>query len=175
MVVVRLTKKLAEALGAELEAGAAPTDARLGDWHANLARLALGPVAVCVNDETRVAVLCPLGPGGTLGDRFEKRLAPLLAWTGVPAAEAKAEAQRHREQLYAPTRDRRVLGSLKEVILMAESYDEGTPVENEDDLVALEKHLLRMVHLKLDETYPESAVRRVFGVPEPEGGRRRRP
>jgi len=167
MLTLRLTKRLAQRLGVRLDKTAPESDGRLGDWFANMIHEPL-PVVVCTNAPTRLALVVPALDAAEVVRQFRMRLANLLGGLGVPDDAVTAEVASTEPVAFAPTNDRRVLGSLNDICFhVAVGLVDCGGMVRESELFALERQLAGMPHVKLAESIPERAVRAILGGADP--------
>src|SRR5947209_6995405 len=91
MLVLRCTQKL---LKRNLGSASDQPDSlvpKLGNWHANLVRLAHSPIVLCVNDISLLAILLPGRDFPNLVSVFQNRLAQRLRRMGLSQDTISAE------------------------------------------------------------------------------------
>lgn len=112
MVTIRCTRKLLSRLACDPAAPA--SDTALGDWYANILFTRPEQVILCVSERTLLPVVVAARSASTLGARLADALLPILLNLGVPSTNARAEVARMRDCAFAPTRSRRVLGTMND-------------------------------------------------------------
>ena len=116
MLVLRCTQKL-------LKKNPGPANGRedelvptLGNWHANLIRLAHSPVVLCVNDLTLLAILVPGRNLPTFVPEFQNRLAQRLCRMKLPYETISDELAATEIVHIQPTNNRSVLASMNDFV-----------------------------------------------------------
>jgi hypothetical protein len=156
--VLRCTKKLLGRLtprsGREDEHA---SDSSLGDWTAHLFFIGRQQLVLGVNNRTLLPVLLPIAPNKTFVPRFAEAAGEMLMAIGIEDRRAVlAEMAAMGECIFAPTNDRRVLGTIN---------DFGRALDFFEDLPLPE------IALRLAETpcspigmeYPKDVARGLFG------------
>ena len=121
----------------------------LGDWYANLVWYGSTPIAICVNEQTRYAMVIPLEDCETtqvLYIRVAQRAYDAVRHVGAPQDVAKHVLDEYRGSVcIAPTNNRSVLGTMNDLskplvwhldqrLLSGPVHD---PVDLDDDLNAI--------------------------------------
>src|SRR5438128_309314 len=116
MLVLRCTQRL-------LKRAPGPTQQRrddlapmLGDWHANLIRLAHSPIVLCVNDISLLAILVPGRDFPNFVSAFQNRLAGRLGRMGLPTDTISAERAAMKIVQIQPSNSRSVLASINDFV-----------------------------------------------------------
>ena len=128
MFTLRCTQKLAKKLRlpAPPPAPAAidppPPTTALGDWYATILHTRPRHLVLCVSDASRLAVVLPSSPLGTLVPRFRRALRPLLQEIGISEAAIAREEAQMESLVFGPTRSRSVLGTMNDFVYQIE-YD----------------------------------------------------
>ena len=121
MMTLRCTRKLMshfdeEPAPAEAIAGPRPM---LGDWYANLVLYGSTPMALCVNEKTRYAIVVPLDECSSLFIlyiRLAQRIYHAMRRLGVPDDLTRRVLDEHRGGVHvAPTKDRSVVGTMNDL------------------------------------------------------------
>ncbi len=89
---------------------------RLGDWHANLIRLAHSPVVLCVNDISLLTILVPGRDFPNLVSAFQNRLAGRLERMGLATDTISAERAAMEIVQIQPSNSRSVLASMNDFV-----------------------------------------------------------
>jgi hypothetical protein len=83
----------------------------LGDWYANILSVRPNQLILCVSERTLLPVVVTARAANAMGARLASALYQMLRHLGVSEHPAEAECARMSEVVFAPTRNRRVLGS----------------------------------------------------------------
>jgi hypothetical protein len=166
MLTLRFTKRLAHRLGVRLSKDPPPSDGKLGDWFANF--IEDPPVVVCVNAMSRLPLVIPALDADEVVFQFRMRLAKLLDGVGVPDHAIEAEVNSTEPIIFAPTNDRRVVGSMNDICFhVAFGLRDWGGMITETELFSLEMRLAGMPHVKQPDPFPDSVVRSVLGGVDP--------
>jgi uncharacterized protein DUF6933 len=116
MLVLRCTQKL-------LRRNPGPTSdrqdtlvPRLGNWHANLVRLARSPIVLFVSDISLLAVLVPGRDFSNVVSAFRDRLAQRLERIGLPEDIISMERAAMEIACIQPSNSKSVLGSMNDFV-----------------------------------------------------------
>jgi hypothetical protein len=116
MLVLRCTQRL-------LKRNPGPTQQRqdalvpvLGNWHANLIRLAKSPIVLCVNDISLLAILVPGRNFPNFVFAFQNRLAGRLGRMGLATETISAERAAMEIVKIQPSNSRSVLASMNDFV-----------------------------------------------------------
>jgi uncharacterized protein DUF6933 len=116
MLVLRCTQRL-------LKRSPGPTQQRqdalvpaLGDWHANLIRLAKSPIVLCVNDISLLVILVPGRDFPNFVSAFQNRLAGRLGRMGLATETISAERAAMEIVQIQPSNSRSVLASMNDFV-----------------------------------------------------------
>jgi hypothetical protein len=120
MFTLRCTQKLlrrglTESHGAEVKA-----TALLGDWYANVLVIRPQHLVLCISERTLLPVIVPAKGISALPARLVEALSPILVALAVPPVSAQAECEHMREHRVGRTANRRVHGSLNELMFLLE-------------------------------------------------------
>ena len=138
MVTLRCTQRLLRWLRATPTASdASPPTGRLGDWYGNVLILDRQPIAMFVEERTRLPTLLPQRLIQTLVERFRSSAGRLIEELADPAV-AQVECESLAELRIGATRSRSVLGTMNDFALACEYWREPL-----GDLSALTIHLQR--------------------------------
>ncbi|MBN1961482.1 MAG: hypothetical protein JW841_11090 [Deltaproteobacteria bacterium] len=164
MLTLRCTKRLAQRLGVKLTKNPSETTGKLGDWFANIIDIPI-PIVVCANAMTRLALVIPALEPIEVIFQFRIRLANLLSLIGIDNEAIHKEITTTEIVTFAPTNDRKVVGSLTDICFHVSWWleDQGAVFTNRE-LLKFEKKLAGMPHVKLKEPFPERAVLKCFSV-----------
>jgi hypothetical protein len=120
MQLIRCTKKLKKRLAlSEDEIRERKTNnGALGAWHANLIEIAGSPAILCANDRTLLNFFIDINPDGPVPNfhrQFVVMASCLLADLGLPDRTREQLLEEYTEIGFAPTNNRRVLGSMNDL------------------------------------------------------------
>lgn len=90
----------------------------LGPWHANLIEIAGSPAMLFANDQTLLNFFIDISPDGPVHHfhkNFVAMVSCLLADLGTPDKTREHLLEDYREIGFAPTNNRRVLGSMNDL------------------------------------------------------------
>jgi len=116
MLVLRCTQKL---LKRNLGSTTGQPDAlvpMLGNWHANLIRLAYSPIVLCVNDLSLLAILVPGRDFSNLVSAFQNRLVQRLRRIGLSQESISIEQAAMDMIQIQPSNNRSVLASMNDLV-----------------------------------------------------------
>jgi hypothetical protein len=125
LLTIRCTAKLLLRLKAVPSAQLAPSTSALGDWHANLLRVARRQVVLFANDHSLLPVIVPAAPANTLMERFRAATGELLSLLGVSQDRIGEEVANMAVVQVSRTASRQVLGSMTDFAFMLEAYLDG--------------------------------------------------
>ena len=109
MVTIRCTRKLLRRVESSTSSPASNT--LLGDWYANVLFARPEQLILCVSERTLLPVVITARPATAMGKRLAQALYQMLLHLGVSQCHAESECAKMSEAVFAPTRNRRVLGS----------------------------------------------------------------
>jgi hypothetical protein len=161
MVVLRCTQKLRRRMGqtAASEDLAPKSNARLGDWYANVVVVRRQHVILAVSGVTLLPVLVPAAPYKSMIARFTEAAGQVLRALKIDERKVAAEEDAMRAAVMATTNDRRVLGSMTDFANMLDAYlDDRSLTE-----VAL--HLAESPCSPLGMKSPREATLALFSTP----------
>jgi hypothetical protein len=116
MFVLRCTQKLLKRNPGPTTAGQDTLVPTLGNWHANLVRLAYSPVVLCVNDMSLLAILIPGRDFPNLVSAFRNRLAQRLRRMGISQETISVERAAMEIVQIQPSNSRSVLASMNDLV-----------------------------------------------------------
>jgi hypothetical protein len=123
-ILDRIKLKRKEVAEADLE----PTTA-LGDWYVNTLNIGPERWVICVSSRSLLSVVIPARELGNMPDSLTRRVGALLADLGAPATAIAREQREMEEMAYGVTRDRSVVGSMKDLGDLARHWREITEGE----------------------------------------------
>jgi hypothetical protein len=88
----------------------------LGNWHANLIRVAYSPIVLCVNDSSLLAILVPGRDFSNLVSVFRSRLVQRLRRMGLSQEWISVEQAAMDMIQIQPTNNRSVLASMNDFV-----------------------------------------------------------
>lgn len=128
LFTLRCTQKLLARLKAEPEQDVAQPDTVLGDWYATLVRVGRTQVILAVSERTLLPVVLPAKEGRLFVQRLSHELEPVLLSIGVPPDGAAAECRAMQRWAFGKTANRRVLGSLNDLVFQLQVGLAESPV-----------------------------------------------
>lgn len=162
MAVLRCTAKLLNAMRAKPVAEPAAANNRLGEWTANLIRVARIQLVLAVSEPTRMGVVIDAAPYALIPERFGQGLFKALLYLDIPADMAAKEAESMRDMELAASSSRSVLGTLNQFAYQIESDLWHGKACSARDLTC---RLAEMVVIKpKDVGFPADRVREAFGL-----------
>jgi hypothetical protein len=128
MFTVRCTRKLLGRL-AQSEQSTAPTTV-LGDWYANVLFSRPQQLVLCVSERSLLPVVLPAKERNTLAPRLSVAVGEVLQRLGVAPALIEREQTAMRDFAYGRTQNRRVLGSLNDLMFQLSWYLRDRPAKS---------------------------------------------
>jgi len=125
MVTIRCTQKLLRRVVAA-ESSSVPTTV-LGDWYANILFTRPEQLVVCVSERSLLPVVVAARPATALPLRLAQSLSKVLACLGVDPLEIVSEIRAMEATTFGRTSNRRVLGTLNELIFQLSWYLRDNP------------------------------------------------
>jgi hypothetical protein len=116
MMTFRCTKKLLRRLRVSQESAASPPTTVLGDWYANILFSRPQQLVLCMSERTLLPVVILAKELDTLPFRLAAALREILARIGVPQEPIEIETREMVQFAYGPTRSKRVLGSMNDLM-----------------------------------------------------------
>lgn len=168
---LRCTQKLLTRLKATPDPEPPPSDTVLGDWYANLVRAGRVQCVLAVSERTLLPVVVPAKEGRTLAQRIAEALEPLLLSIGIPAEDVLAERNAMRSPVIARTANRRVLGSLNDLVFQLEV---GLTEQPDRTLLAHALWLAQTPMTLIDRGFPDRATVAAFAAHRAVGKARNR-
>ena len=114
MVTIRCTQKLLRRVSPAASI-AAPTT-RLGDWYANILFARPEQLVLCVSERSLLSVVVPARPAAALPMRLAQSLGEVLARLDVAPVHIANEQREMKSFAFGRTNNRRVLGTLNELM-----------------------------------------------------------
>jgi hypothetical protein len=163
MVTLRCTQKLLSKNPGAIANSADTLRPRLGDWHANLVRVAHLPIVLCVNDTSLLPVLLRGKDFPSLLSSFRDRLSHHLTRNGISVELVSAELAAMETIDIQPTNNRSVLSSMNDFVhhLRCAARD-GFDITRLDEL---ENKMARIPLRALQYQYPIEAASSVLNTP----------
>jgi hypothetical protein len=125
MVTLRCTQKLLRRLDVS-DKPAAPTTV-LGDWYANILFSRPHQLVLCVSERSLLPVVLPAKETQTLASRLAVAAGQVLQKLGVAPELVERELNEMRSFAYGRTQNRRVLGSLNDLMFQLSWYMHHEP------------------------------------------------
>ncbi len=146
-----------------------PTEAsagRLGPWHANLIHIDGKKTVLFVNDRTRFNFIVPDVPRAqvrNLGAVFAHWLSCMLSDEGVGESAKETILREYKEVHFAPSGDRRVLGSMNAIALHYKySVLEGGGIHS-PEVPGIIRRMNRMPFAAIGYRFPVDMLRDLYG------------
>ncbi len=143
MVALRCTQRLLGRLHVASPAEPGESTTTLGDWYANTLIVARRPFVMCTSERSKLTVIIPFKEASTLRERFRNEVSALLHAIHIPSDAVERELKEMDPVEFGRTRNRSLLGNMKDLTLPAEDwlldYPEATLL---DVGVRLSKHLV---------------------------------
>ena len=116
MLILRCTQKLLKRNPGPSGPGQDALVPVLGNWHANLIRLAKSPIVLCVNDSSLLAILVPGRDFPNFVPAFQNRLTARLGRMGLATDTISAERAAIEIVQIQPSNSRSVLASMNDFV-----------------------------------------------------------
>ena len=157
MVTIRCTQKLLRRLEHMEEPSASTTI--LGDWYANILFSKPQQLVLCVSERSLLPVVLPAKESQTLGRRLSAAAGEVLQRLGVAAALVEREQSEMRVFAYGRTQNRRVLGSLNDLMFQLSWYLHARP---EASLLEHSLHLAETPCTPIGRSSPDGVTIKLF-------------
>jgi hypothetical protein len=133
----------------------------LGDWYANILFARPEQLAVCVSERTLLPIVVPAAPASQLGQRLAAGLGHVLAALEISQVQVRAELREMSDFMFGRTQNRRVLGSLNDLMFQLSVYLELSPGLS---LVEASLKLSRTPLSAIGRDFPDRATRSLFAA-----------
>jgi len=157
MFTVRCTQKLLRRL--EHTEETTPPTTVLGDWYANVLYSRPHQLVLCVSERSLLPVVLPAKEAHTLAPRLAVTVGHVLQRLGVASALIEKEQNEMRAFAYGRTQNRRVLGSLNDLIFQLSWYLHDGPAES---LLKHSLHLARTPCGAIGHGFPDKLTVELF-------------
>lgn len=169
MVVLRCTRELlARVTRAPVEPAATSTT-RLGDWYVALVRVGRRQYLLAISERTRLPVLVPARDARHMAETLAGAVGRVLLGIGVPEAEVEVESTAMVDAVFAPTRNRSLLGTINDFAFAIQHRLQREPTSLDELAIWLAD---TPIHTRFHDGRPMDVTRQVFGLATPP---RRRP
>jgi hypothetical protein len=158
MFTLRCTRKLLRKIPAAiLGENVAPTTL-LGDWYANVLFLRPHQIVLCISERTLLPLIVPANDAVHLVDRLVKELPEILTALKIQPSAIVQEIGAMQVRCIGSTNDRRVVGSLNELVFQLQHQLRFRPG------LALVEHALRLAEtpMSLINSSPDRATQSLF-------------
>ena len=118
MMVLRCTAKLQKRLRLPKLGDQGPSTTALGDWYGNVFHVGRQPMLILTSEKSLLSVVLPARELDALQATFSKALMKLLLRIGIPAVAVERELAQMNEIAYGPTRNRSVLGTMNDAVMI---------------------------------------------------------
>lgn len=137
---------------------------KLGAWSARELPTRAGYLAVGLEEDTYLTVMCPLLPQPEFIHAFAASVEAVLGALGLPVRVAQLEAQAIvKEAEFAKNDNRSLLGSVNDVAFHASVLLEGERHISLATLHRIQMQLNQMPHVHREPPFPDQATRLLFG------------
>jgi|GEM_PF-647892 len=125
MLLLCCTKKLRDYWRIKVDREDVSSTTVLGDWYANIVETHKGAVILCVNEYTRMSIVCQLSqnPAAFLAE-FSIRMAILLKSMDIPDERIAQELKEMQEVVFRKTNSRSTLGTMNDFAYHIDGYIE---------------------------------------------------
>ena len=160
MFTLRCTQKLLRRMPAVLRGENAAPTTLLGDWYANVLFLRPHQVALCISERTLLPLVVPAKDAVRLADRLIQELPAILSALNIQPSAIDQEIGAMQDRYVGSTNNRRVLGSLNELVFQLAHQLRSRPGRT------LFEHALRLAEtpMSLIDSSPDRATRALFDV-----------
>lgn len=155
MIVLRCTAKLQKRLKLSKLADPGPSTTALGDWYGNVFHVGRQPLLILTNEKLLLSVVLPARELDALQALFSIALMKLLLRLGIPGAAIDRELAQMTEIAYGPTRNRSVLGTMNDAVMIIKYVARDRP---ELGLQDFEDDIAKTPYRPLPDCYPRDAV-----------------
>ncbi|MDO8431195.1 MAG: hypothetical protein Q7S58_02165 [Candidatus Binatus sp.] len=126
VLTIRCTRKLLKRLGAEAIVDPLSPTNRLGNWYANLVFVRHVPLIICISERSLLPVIVEARGASSFSPRFHDAARSVLQGIGAGAIVGR-EVREMGSFAIGVTANRRVLGSLNDLALLARFEIEDNP------------------------------------------------
>ena len=158
MFTLRCTQKLLRRMPAATREEYVPPTTLLRDWYANVLFLRPHQIVLCVSERTLLPLIVPAKDAVHLVDRLVQGLPAVLSALNVQPSAMEQEIGAMNDRTIGPTNDRRVLGSLNELMFQLAHQLQFRPG------LTLFEHTLRLAEtpMSLIDSSPDRATKALF-------------
>ena len=158
MFTLRCTQKLLRRMPAAMRGDNLPPTTLLGDWYANVLFVRPHLVVLCVSERTLLPLIVPAKDPVHLVDRLVKGLPAILSALNIQPSAIEREIGTMQDRTIGSTNDRRVLGSLNELVFQLTHQLQFRPG------LTLFEHALRLAEtpMSLIDSSPDRVTRALF-------------
>lgn len=118
MIVLRCTAKLQKRLKLPKLADPGPSRTALGDWYGNVFHVGRQPLLILTSERSLLSVVLHAREMDALQATFSMALMKLLLRIGIPAVAVDRELAQMNEIAFGPTRNRSVLGTMNDAVMI---------------------------------------------------------
>lgn len=159
MFTLRCTQKLFRRGLTESTGGDEPATTLLGDWYAGILFCRPQHLVLCVSERTLLPVVVPAKDAKHLASRLMESLVPVLAALEIDPAAVATERQAMQSSRVGRTLNKRVLGSLTELMFQFEHSVRAHPERSPFS------HSLRLAETPmsmLERSFPDRSTQALF-------------
>jgi Uma2 family endonuclease len=162
MVVLRCTRELLARVTRAPADPAATSSTRLGDWYVALVRVGPRQYLLAISERTRLPVLVPARDARGMADTLAGAAGRVLLGIGVPEAEVEIESAAMAVAVFAPTRNRSLLGTINDFTFAIQDRLHREPDTSLDELAIWLADT--PIHTRFHDGAPIDVTRQVFGL-----------
>ena len=159
MVTLRCTQKLLRRLSEPVTENNEQPTTLLGDWYANILFSKPQQLVLCISERTLLPVVIPAKDIQTLSDRLVVAVHEVLTAIGVDPQFAGKERTEMQDLRCGRTNNKRILGSLIDLMFHLEYYLHAEPA---DSLPQLSLHLSTIICKPLSYNSPKDVTLELF-------------
>ncbi len=127
VLTIRCTRKLLKLLGAEANVDPPSPTNRLGNWYAKPVFVRHVPLIICISERSLLPVIVEGRGASSFSPRFRDAARSVLQGIGAGPDRVGREVREMESFAVGVTANRRVLGSLNDLALLARFEIEGNP------------------------------------------------
>jgi Uma2 family endonuclease len=162
MVILRCTRELLARLTRSAVEPTASSTTRLGDWYVALVRIGQRQLLLAISERTRLPAIIPARDARGMADPLAGAVGRVLQGIGVPTVEAEVESSAMADAVFAPTRNRSLLGTLNDFTVAIQHHLHSEPDLSLDELAI--QLADTPIHTPFHDGAPVDVARRVFGL-----------
>jgi len=130
MITLRCTQKLLRRISKPVSGAHEQPTTLLGDWYASILFSKPQQLVLCISERTLLPVVIPAKEIYTLSNRFVVAVHEVLTAIGVDPLLANQERTQMQDLQFGRTNNKRILGSLNDLIFHLQYYLLADPAES---------------------------------------------